>query len=119
MATINGTGKWVTKRVHKMTWANLANSDVGSSLVAPNLSDKSIQVLGTFGVGGTLVIEGSNDGGTTWHTLNDSKGEGNDLSFTVADIRTILENPERIRPKVTTGDGTTSLTCIVVSKSTA
>lgn len=117
MATIQGYGQWLNKGVHKQTWTPLANGDVGSWLTAADLSDKSIQVFGTFGAGGTLVLEGSNDGGTTVATLNDSRGEGNALSFTAADIRTVLENPERVRPKVTAGDGTTALTVIIVSKS--
>lgn len=117
MATVTGTGAWISKKVHKQTWSALANGDDGTALSAATLSDKSVQVTGTFGVGGTIIIEGSNDGGTTWATLNDSRGETTGaLSFTGADLRTILENVERIRPRVTAGDGTTSLNVYVVSR---
>lgn len=119
MATIDGTGVWIARRVHKNTWTPLANGDAGSALTAASLADKTVQILGTFGAGGTVIIEGSNDGGTTWATLNDSRGEGNALSFTAANVCTILENTERIRPRVTAGDGTTALTVIITSKETA
>lgn len=117
MATKAGTGVWVAKRVHKQTWSALANGDDGTWLTGAMLADKTVQVLGTFGAGGSISIEGSNDGGTTAAILNDSRGEGNPVTFTAADIRTILENPERIRPRVTAGDGTTSLSVIIVSES--
>lgn len=117
MATVSGTGKWLGKGVHKHTWAALANGDSGSWLSAADLSDKSLHVYGTFGTGGTLIMEGSNNEGVSAVSLNDSRGEGNALSFTAENLVTILENPERIRPRVTAGDGTTSLTVVVVSKS--
>lgn len=115
MAITSGTGVWINNRVHKQTWAAIPNGNQGSALSNPGLNDKTVQILGTFGAGGTVVIEGSNDGGTTWATLNDSRGEGSALSFTAANIVTILENPERIRPNVTSGDGTTAITVIIVS----
>ncbi len=104
----------MTRGVLKTTWEHLHNGDVGTYLDAPNLADKSIQVTGTFGVGGTVVVEGGND--STNHVLNDSRGEGNQLSFTAGDLRTVLENPMRLRPSVTAGDGTTDLTVIIVSQ---
>ena len=117
MATVQGTGKWIHKSVHKETWTPLLNGDSGSAYSAASLSDKSVQVFGTFGAGGTLIIEGSNDSGTTWATINDTRGETTGaLSFTGADLRQILENCEMVRPRVTAGDGTTSLTCIIVAK---
>lgn len=122
MAVINSTQAWIARRISKTTWANLANGDTGVSDSSTGLSDKTVQVKGTFGVGANVNIEGSNDGGTTWSILNDSRGEGNPLSITTAigaDIRTILENPQLIRPNVTAGDGTTSLTVIIVAASTA
>lgn len=117
MATTQGTGAWYRKGVHKQTWLAIPNGNDGSTLSAAGLSDKSVQVTGTFGAGGTLIIEGSNDGGTTWATLNDTRGETTGaLSFTGADLRTILENVELIRPRVTAGDGTTSLNVYILSK---
>jgi hypothetical protein len=117
VAIINPSMKWIARGVVECKWTPLANGDTGRFFDAPTLPDKTVQVFGTFGVGGSVNIEGSNDGGTTWHILNDSRGEGNALTLTVADTRTILENPGLIRPNVTAGDGTTSLTVIIVAES--
>lgn len=118
MATRALSGAWIARNVHRTTWTGLLNGDDGAPQSALQLADKSVQVKGTFGAGGTLLIEGSNDDGTTWATLNDSRGETTGaLSFTAADLRTILENCQLIRPRVSAGDGTTSLTCIVVAES--
>ena len=47
-----------------ITWANLTNGgpDFGQPVQRPALVDRSVQVTGTFGAGGTVVFEGSNDG---------------------------------------------------------
>lgn len=93
----------------------LVNGDDGLPLEESGLfSDKTIQVKGEFGVGGTLIIEGSNDAktGATYATLNDP--QGNALSITAAKIETILENPRIIRPRVSAGDGTTALTVTIL-----
>lgn len=87
-------------------WASLANGDDGSPLELPGANDRSVQVTGTFGAGGTIVIEGSNDG-TNYKTLKDFQGV--DLSFTSASLKGIAELVRYIRPRVTAGDGTTAL----------
>jgi hypothetical protein len=67
------------------------------------LPDKTVQVLGTFTTA-QIVIEGSNNTATgPYHTLNDSRGEGNALAFTAADTRVILENPKFVRWRFTSG----------------
>lgn len=88
-------------------WIGLANGDVGSALDFSEYFDRSIQVVGTFGAAGSMVFEGSNDGGTVWATMTDYTG--NPLTFSSAGIKQISELPERVRPRVTTGDGTTNL----------
>jgi hypothetical protein len=65
-----------------------------------------VQVSGTFGVGGSVVIEGSNDG-VNFIVLADPQGSA--LTFTVARIEQILELPRYVRPRVTAGDATTNL----------
>ena len=82
------------------------NAD-GSPIAWVQWADRSVQVLGTFGTGGTLTIEGSNDGGTTWATLTDP--QGNSLAIQAAKIESITEICELVRPRVTAGDGTTDL----------
>jgi hypothetical protein len=78
----------------------------------PAANDRSVQVTGTFGSGGTLLIEGSNDGGVTWGTLNDPQGSA--LSFTSSKIEAIQELTAMIRPRVSAGDGTTALAVYVL-----
>lgn len=94
-------------------WANLANSDDGEPLPFSQYADKTIQVIGTFGAGGALAIEGSNNG-THWAVLTDA--QGNDLSITSAKIEQVLEATQYIRPRVTAGDGSTSLTAVLLAR---
>lgn len=85
--------------------------------MAAYYSDKSAQVVGTFGAGGALIIEGSNaatPGATDWVTLHDP--QGNLLSFTAADIEVVLENVRHVRPRVTGGDGTTNLSVYILGR---
>lgn len=89
-------------------WAALANTDTGVPFDAPHYTDKSIQVLGTFGSGGKCTVEGTNMPATpTYATLNDP--QGNILEITTAKIEAILENVYQIRPNIVAGDGTTAL----------
>ena len=88
------------------SWDDLANGNTGNSASIARWADKTVQVSGTFGVGGSITIQGSNDA-TVWATLHDP--QGNDLTFTAAGIEMITENPLHIRPNVTAGDGTTAL----------
>lgn len=98
----------------KASWTGLLNADDGSPWVPGVYGDMTIQVLGTFGVGGTLIVEGSNDGGTTYAPLTDPQGVA--ISFTLAGVEAILHYMERVRPRVTGGDGTTNLTAVIVAR---
>lgn len=110
MATVNldrdpSTGAGVGVQWTPLTTTN-ADGQAWDSL---DFADISVQVVGTFGVGGTLLIEGSNQATpANWATLNDP--QGNALSFTAAKMEQLLEMPRWIRPRVSAGDGTTSLT---------
>ena len=98
----------------------LGNGDDGTPVEAPHYPDKTVQVYGTFGAGGTLLIEGTTAtaaAGATWATLNDPNG--NALSITAAKIEAVLENVWLIRPRVSAGDGTTSLTARILFSSSA
>lgn len=116
MAVINATQVWNAKRVSSTTWTPLANGDSGTPETPGRLSDRSVQIKGTFGAGGTVSIQGSNDG-ITWSILRDPAGVA--LTFTAADLKEILENTVFVRPLVTAGDGTTALTVILTAASTA
>lgn len=110
MATRTGQGANENKGQYVYTWTGLLNGDDGVWIEIPDKSDMTISVLGTFGVGGTLLFEGSNDK-TNEVVLSDPQGAA--LSFTAVGVRVIQENPRFIRPRVSAGDGTTDLTLII------
>ena len=90
-------------------WEGMKNGDVGLPFKWQPFRGKSCHVLGTFGVGGTAVLEGSNDPDTaSFVTLNDP--QGNALEFSIEKIEEVLENVYAVRPRVTAGDGSTDLT---------
>ena len=97
--------------VNLVTWAGLTNatSDAGSAIMEAWRGEKTFQVIGTFGVGGSLVVEGSNNG-TDWSPL--SIRQGTAMSFTAAGFNRSQDQPIFVRPRVTAGDGTTNLTVI-------
>jgi hypothetical protein len=93
-------------------WENLQNGDTGEPRSAVQFTDRSVQVFGTFGVGGSVTIEGSNDG-VNWAVLTDP--QGNDLVISTAKIELISEATVYVRP-VVGGDGTTDLTVLILLK---
>lgn len=97
-------------------WSGLLNGDDGDWITVPEHSDIAVQVFGTLGAGGSLSFQGTNEIVATPLNpaiLNDTRGEGNPMTFTTADLRQCLEAAYRVRPIVTAGDGTTTLTCAV------
>lgn len=113
-----------------VTWGPMVLNDTGKPFVCPHRADKCIQVYGTFGAAGNAKMRGSNNqiydtakgalsGGSapTWATLNDP--QANALDFTAAKIEGVLENPNAISPQISAGDGTTSLTVVMVISSPA
>jgi len=119
MATINHAQPEVLKAfgdrsVHIIKWETLTTTnDVGNALQMPGSSDRSVQFVGTFGVGGSIDLEGSNDK-VNWAILTDP--QGNAITKTAAAIEMISELTRYIRPKVTAGDGTTDLDVFVLVK---
>ena len=87
-------------------WLDLANTDTGTPLLIDRRTDRTVQVNGTFGAGGTCVIEGSIDG-TNYITLSDLQGTA--LSFTAAGLEGVTEAVTFIRPRISAGDGTTAI----------
>lgn len=89
-------------------WTGLLNGDDGQWFDTQTFRDVSIHVRGTFGVGGTLLWEGTNETtAANGVTLNDP--QGNALSFTAEKMEQVLESARWMRPRVSAGDGTTSL----------
>lgn len=96
-----------------LTWANLlfSTTDTGAPAQYPQFNDKTVHVVGTLGTGGSVSLEGSNDG-TNWKVLTDPQGSA--LTFTAVNvIEAVAECPLFIRPNVTAGDGTTDFTVIL------
>lgn len=90
-----------------VVWTPLANGDAGGAFETGDYADYTVQIAGTFGTGGSVNFEGSNDG-STWFVLTDP--QGNAATKTAAALEVIEEAPRYVRPNVTAGDGTTALT---------
>lgn len=116
-ATLTPTTNNLRPGVQEVKWTLLANGDSGDWMTFPDLADKTVQVSGTFGAGGTVSIQGTNHSdNSNALILHATDAAGTALTFTGADIKVILENPGRIRPTVTAGDATTSLTVIIIAR---
>lgn len=89
-----------------VTWAGIINGNQGDAHGGPYLTACFV-AAGAFGVGGSIRLEGSNDG-TNWFALSP-------VALTAAGIFAPLgaaEHPKFIRPSVTAGDGTTAITVV-------
>ena len=95
------------------TWSGLLNGDDGSPISGSDFPDRTVHILGTFGSGGSVNLEGSNDG-TNWLPLTDP--QGNAITKTATALEMVTETPRYIRPRVTAGDGTTDITVIVFAR---
>jgi hypothetical protein len=95
-----------------VAWGPMANGDTGKPISRPDFSDRSVQVEGTFGAGGSVALEGSNDSTTgldgNFRPLSDLQGTA--IAITTAGFKQVTEATAWIRPNVTAGDGTTALT---------
>lgn len=94
-----------------VTWTPLtAANATGDTFEWPKYSDRCFQVIGTFG-SATAILQGSNDG-TNWVTLHDPLG--NSISFTTTGLKQVLEVTRYMRPSTSGGDGTQSLTALLL-----
>ena len=94
-----------------ITWTPLTTTNAdGAPTGFVGSGDRTVQVTGTFGAGGTVVFEGSLDN-VNWFGLRDPASVA--ISITASGIRHILESTPFVRPRVTAGDGTTSITAMV------
>lgn len=80
------------------SWSDITASETGTAWRAGALADRTVQVVGTLS-NGTVIIEGSCDGGTTYFTLRDHDGEA--LSLTAVGGHAIREATEYIRYRTT------------------
>lgn len=93
----------------------LLNGDDSLSIQEAETGDRTVQITGTFGAGGTVIVEGSLDplqSPTNWFPLKNLSGVA--ISITGAGLSAVLENVSHLRFRVTAGDGTTSLTGTVL-----
>lgn len=89
-----------------VTWPNLNGANnTGAPVLFPQHSDKTVQLTGCFNTA-TIVIEGSNDG-TNYSNLTDRVG--NVVSFTAAGLKSIMDSPLYVRPKVATNGAATDV----------
>jgi hypothetical protein len=114
MSTITHTRQDTkNSRTILVSWSPLQNGDQGDAIPFSQYADKSVQVTGIFGAGGGVTFEGSNDG-VNYAPLTDA--QGNDLNFSAAKIEIVCEATYLVRPRVTAGDGTTSLSVILLAR---
>jgi len=117
MATVNNEYRVIDNNddsIISVTWESITTSNAdGNWVQIPDYPDKTVQIVGNFGTGGTLDIEGSNDG-VNASTLTDTRG--NTVSRTAAYLGMIAENPRYIRPKLSSGTGAVDLDIIVVAR---
>jgi len=85
-----------------VSWAAMGNADDGTPVPGVGLLG-SVQFAGTFG-SATVVLEGSNDGGTTYATIKDATGTA--VSTGTAAIFSLNANVKLVRPRTSGGTGT-------------
>jgi hypothetical protein len=124
----NGLDGW------QVAWGPMANGDIGlevgsvigrgASAIKPaggggflsGFADKSVHASGTFGSAGAVAIEGTNDGTHYFALTNPAQIV---VSLTSANPGYALtEAIVSLRPRVTAGDGTTSLTVTMFCRKT-
>lgn len=99
-------------------WTGLLNGDVGTWYpFAGRYPDKTMHVYGTIGTGGHVKVEGTNEVATPTSAvlLCDATEDVIDIS-SLPDLKVVLPNTQMVRPHVTAGDGTTSVTVMMELK---
>jgi hypothetical protein len=95
-------------RLKVIKWTiTTANADGAPYTFGGRLPDKSLHVFGTWGAGGVLKGQGTNEvsAPSNWYSLNDP--QGNELSFSADKIEQVLENVFLFRPYLSAGTGVT------------
>lgn len=118
MATVSHKSNHIEKGVLKTVWTPLLQGDTGTPENLDRYPMHSVQIGGTFG-GATVVVEGSDDGVTYATLTGENPAGGSDTlvsatSATRFDVQNVV--PHFIRPRISGGDGTTSVTVTINSK---
>lgn len=103
---------FIQEGVWQCEWPSLLTGENGDAASLSKWPTKSIHVSGTTGAGGSINVQGSNDG-VNWFTLDESPGDA--LATMAPGIKNILQNTKFIRPAVVSGDGTTNLRVIIIA----
>lgn len=94
-----------------VTWSSLNSGDNGLAYEMAEARNVSFQAKGTFTGGGTVKLEGSNDG-ITFFTLK-AMNASSDVSMTAAGFSSVIDRPRYYRPNVTAGGVSTDLTGVL------
>ena len=116
MATVAATVTRIDDNTVKFFWETLTTTNDNGTPIPVNwmsYSDRTVQVTGTFGAGGNLRVQGSNDL-AIYAALSDPQGSA--LNIASAAIKQILEVSLLMRPLVTAGDGTTDLDISIIAR---
>ncbi len=111
MTVVDVTVKIREDKTVKIFWEGMTNGDTGAPVNLPRYPDKTVQVVGTFGTGGDVDLDGSPDN-TTWGALSDLQGDVISIGDNIPVL--IAENTEWIRPEVA-GDATTDLDVTIIA----
>lgn len=119
---VNNSGGNVHSSFRNYLWSGLLNTDSGNALECGDFTDKTVHMYGTWGVGGSVTLYGSNNpadvgvdpASGTWVPLTDA--QGNVITKTANSIETVLESPLYLSVKVTAGDGATNLNVSIAAK---
>lgn len=111
MATIAPAVSWGgSKRdgsTYIVTWTPVTSADTCGAWSAPEYADRSVHVSGTFN-SASCAVHGSNNAGASFAALNDPTSTV--IAITAEGIKAILENTDQIKPVITGGGGSQSLT---------
>jgi hypothetical protein len=116
MATVAATVTRIDENTVKFFWEQLTTTNDNGTPIPTNwmaYSDRTAQVTGTFGAGGNLRVQGSNDL-AIYAALSDPQGSA--LNIGSAAIKQILEVALLMRPLVTAGDGTTDIDVSIIAR---
>lgn len=92
--------------------ASMANGDNTASVTTLGFDEATVLIAGTFGVGGSVAVEGSIDG-AAWYALPGISGAV--IAVTAAGAVIVPYVGSRfIRAHVTAGDGTTALIATIL-----
>lgn len=122
MATVAPVYTRIGKPGMRMVSWTLANGDVGDPVDMSEYTDRTVDIGGTFGVGGSVTLRGNNaatkpnpaSSATVWAPVTDP--QANAITKTSKALEAILEAPRWTSPECTAGDGTTAIVVTMIGR---